>query len=143
VIPAQGHSAGAQLARSLPRPTTEMARTARSGLSPKGPISSRTGPHGGAVSSGSPVDEKRRDHRVEQRRRTGDLPGNSKRVGITVNAGRCRGGGKEGGTVALFNGEARLAVTDGLTDTLQLRGMNARVRAAPIREGTQQAQLPT
>jgi hypothetical protein len=45
--------------------------------------------------------------------------------------------------VAFVDGEARLAIVDGLTDTLQLRGMNARLRAAIIREGTQRAWLPT
>jgi hypothetical protein len=67
----------------------------------------------------------------------GDLPCNSKRAGITVNAGRHRGGRKKGGLAAFVDGQPRLAVTSGLTDTLQLRGTNARVRAALIREGTQ------
>jgi hypothetical protein len=40
--------------------------------------------------------KKQRGIRVEHRRRTGDLLGNSKSVGTTVNMGRRRGGGKEG-----------------------------------------------
>jgi hypothetical protein len=48
------------------------------------------------------VDGKRRGLRVEHRWRMGDLSGNSRRVGITVNAGQRRGGGKEGGGPVAF-----------------------------------------
>jgi hypothetical protein len=67
----------------------------------------------------------------------------TKRAGIAVNVARRQGGRKEGGPTAFVDVEACLVITDSLTDTMQLRGMNARVRAALIREGTQRAWLPT
>jgi hypothetical protein len=50
----------------------------------------------------------------------GDLLGNNKRVGITVNVGRRQGGGKEGGLTTFVDGEACLAIAGSLTATLQL-----------------------
>jgi hypothetical protein len=47
------------------------------------------GPHGGAASSGSPMDEKRRILRVEHRRGTDYLSGNNKGLRINGNAGPC------------------------------------------------------